>query len=233
MKNKYSYIGLSAVILIFGIIFIPRIVQRLAGGTVVENTRMSNSDNNFEHKNEVGFGVMTTIGKVPEFSFMNQRNDTISNAYYNDKVYVVEFFFSTCPSICPIMTDNLLKVQEAFKDEDQFGIASFSIDPTYDTPEVLQEYATDYGATHPHWNYLTGNKANVLKLSNEGFRIYAAENAEVDGGFEHQGLFALIDQEGNIRSRIDENGNPVIYYDGLTPEGIAMIIEDIKKLLKE
>lgn len=233
MKNKYSYIGLSAVILIFGIIFIPRIVQRLAGGTVVENTRMNNSENNFEHKNDVGHGVMTTIGPAPNFTFTNQHNDTISNTYYQNKVYVVEFFFSTCPSICPIMTDNLLKVQEAFKEEDHFGIASFSIDPEYDTPEVLQEYARDYGATHPHWNYLTGEKADILKLSNEGFRIYAAENAEVDGGFEHQGLFALIDKEGNIRSRIDEHGNPIIYYDGLSEEGINMIIEDIKKLLKE
>jgi len=233
MKNKYSYIGLSAVILIFGIIFIPRIVQRLAGGTVVENTRMNNSNINFDRKNDIRFGVMTTIGAVPEFTFTNQNNDTISNSYYSDKVYIVEFFFSTCPSICPVMTDNLLKVQEVFKTEDRFGIASFSIDPTYDTPEVLREYAREYGATHPHWNYLTGNKANVLKLSNEGFKIYAAENTDVDGGFEHQGLFALIDQKGNIRSRIDENGNPIIYYDGLTPEGIEMIIEDIEKLLKE
>ncbi|HBY68998.1 MAG TPA: SCO family protein, partial [Flavobacteriaceae bacterium] len=146
-------------------------------------------------------------------------------------VYVVEFFFTTCPSICPIMNTNMLKVEKAFKNEDNFGIASFSIDPEHDTPEVLKEYAESYGVSHPHWNFLTGDKKDILKLSNEGFKLYAAETPEAEGGFEHSGMFALVDKDGNIRSRLDENGNPIIYYDGLEEEGIQMLIEDIKKLL--
>lgn len=125
----------------------------------------------------------------------------------------------------------MLKVQEAYKDNDNFGIASFSIDPSHDTPQVLKEYAESYKANHPHWHFLTGDKAEILKLSNEGFKLYAAESDEAEGGFEHSGLFALIDKEGNIRSRIDENGNPLFYYNGLEDEGIQMLIEDIKKLL--
>jgi len=232
MKKKNSYIGLSAIILIFGIIFVPKIVDRLKTHAVVENTRMSNVGN-YDHIEEDAIGSMMEIGKVPKFSFVNQNNDTISNASYDGKVYVVEFFFTTCPSICPIMTTNMLKVQEAFMDETNFGIASLSIDPDYDTPQVLKEYAEGYGATHPNWNFLTGTKADIFELSNTGFKIYAAENNEIEGGFEHQGYFALIDKNGIIRSRIDGIGNPIIYYDGLEQEGVDMLITDIKKLLKE
>ena len=192
---------------------------------------MSNSVNNFDTSTEENVSEMFSMSKVPPFKFVNQDNDTISNSYYKGKVYVVEFFFSTCPSICPIMNTNMLKVQEAYKDNDNFGIASFSIDPSHDTPQVLKEYAESYKANHPHWHFLTGDKAEILKLSNEGFKLYAAESDEAEGGFEHSGLFALIDKEGNIRSRIDENGNPLFYYNGLEDEGIQMLIEDIKKLL--
>lgn len=230
--KKNSYIGLSLIILIFGIIFVPKIVDRISKGTVVQNDRMSNIEQNYGVEPVGKIGEMTTISKVPSFQFVNQNNDTITNQYYTGKVYVVEFFFSTCPSICPIMNTNMLKVQEAFKDSDNFGIASFSIDPEYDTPEILKAYADSYEANHPHWNFLTGDKADIFKLSNEGFKLYAASSDEAEGGFEHSGLFALIDQEGNVRSRIDENGNPVIYYNGLEDEGVAMLIEDIKKLLK-
>ena len=228
MGKKNSYIGLSAVILIFGIIFIPRIIERLKNDDVVDNTRMSNYGIADETKN---IGEMMSIGKAPQFSFVNQNNDTISEVYYANKVYVVEFFFTTCPSICPIMTTNMLKIQDAFKEDTNFGIASFSIDPEYDTPAILKQYADGYGVSHPNWNFLTGEKAAIHKLSNEGFKIYANENMQIEGGFEHQGLFALIDASGEIVSRIDKWGNPIIYYSGLEDEGIEMLIEDIKKLL--
>jgi protein SCO1/2 len=230
--KKNSYIGLSAIILIFGIIFIPKIVDRIKNGTIVDNDRMSATDQSYGEEPISQEGRMTTISKVPPFQFVNQNNDTITNQYYAGKVYVVEFFFSTCPSICPIMNTNMLKVQEAFKDNDDFGIASFSIDPEYDTPEILKAYAASYEANHPHWNFLTGDKADIFKLSNEGFKLYAASSDEAEGGFEHSGLFAIIDQEGNVRSRIDENGNPLIYYNGLEDEGVQMLIADVKKLLK-
>ncbi|WP_339695383.1 SCO family protein [uncultured Marixanthomonas sp.] len=229
--KKYSYIGITAIILIFGIWAIPKIIDRLSHGDVVENDRMSNKANISGISNSADENEMVTINKIPDFKFVNQNNDTISNKDYQGKVYVVEFFFSTCPSICPVMNTNMLKVEEVFKNENDFGIASFTIDPEHDTPQVLKEYADSYGVEHPHWNFLTGNKKDILKLSNDGFKLYAAESPEAEGGFEHSGMFALIDKEGNIRSRIDKNGNPIIYYNGLEEEGIQMLIEDIKKLL--
>lgn len=229
--KKYSYIGITAVILIFGIWAVPKIIDRLSHNDVVKKDRLSSKGNVSGITDKADDKGMITINKIPKFTFVNQDTDTISNDYYKGKVYVVEFFFSTCPSICPIMNTNMLKVQKAFKNEGDFGIASFSIDPAHDTPKVLKEYAKSYGANHPHWNFLTGDKKDILKLSNEGFKLYAAETPEAEGGFEHSGMFALVDKNGNIRSRIDENGNPIIYYNGLEKEGIEMLIEDIKKLL--
>ncbi len=229
--KKYSYIGITAVILIFGIWAVPNIIDRLSHNDVVKKDRLSTKESASEIGDKGDDKGMITINKIPEFTFVNQDNDTISDDYYDGKVYVVEFFFSTCPSICPVMNTNMLKIQEAYKNEDDFGIASFSIDPAHDTPKVLKEYAESYDANHPHWNFLTGDKKDILKLSNEGFKLYAAESPEAEGGFEHSGMFALVDKNGNIRSRIDENGNPIIYYNGLEKEGIEMLIEDIKKLL--
>ncbi|PKA83268.1 protein SCO1/2 [Ulvibacter sp. MAR_2010_11] len=206
MKN-YSYIGISFIILLFGIWAVPKIVDHFSEPDLV------------------------TIGRVPDFSFTNQDGKTITNATYEGKVYIAEFFFTTCPSICPIMNRNMVKIQNEFYGNPKLGIASFSIDPEHDTPKVLKDYAESYGITNPHWNLLTGEKDKIFQLANSGFNLYVGEAAETEGGFEHSGFFALIDQEGNIRSRIDENDNPVIYYDGLEAEGIQMLIEDIKKLL--
>ncbi|WP_347373883.1 SCO family protein [Aequorivita sp. Q41] len=207
MKKQYSYIGISFIILIFGIWAVPKIINSLSQPE------------------------LDVIGTVQAFSFTNQNGKTITNKDFEGKVYVVEFFFTTCPSICPIMTENMIKIQNEYLGNPKVGIASFSIDPEYDTPEILKEYATNKGITKPQWHLLTGEKDAVFKLANEGFNIYVGEASEVEGGFEHSGFFALIDQEGNIRSRKDENGNPIIYYDGLDDKGIQMLKEDIKVLL--
>ncbi|MDX1542567.1 MAG: SCO family protein, partial [Christiangramia sp.] len=114
--------------------------------------------------------------------------------------------------------------------------------PMHDTPEVLAEYAENHGIDHPNWNLLTGEREEIYKLANKGFGIYAGESAEAAGGFAHQGMFALIDKDGYIRSRRDQFGNPVIYYRGSVERNksvaqgeeepqIDVLIEDIKKLL--
>ncbi|SDR71637.1 protein SCO1/2 [Gillisia sp. Hel1_33_143] len=242
-KKNSSYIGISLIILIFGIIFIPKIVDRIGSDDIVEtdrlNVKRANGDNS-----EVGY--IEQYGKnkrVPDFQFINQDGDTISNEDYLGKVYVVEFFFSTCPSICPIMNANLINVQKEFKGNDDFGIASFTIDPEHDTPEVLKEYKEGHGISNKNWNFLTGDREEIYKVANSGFGIFADKDQTVPGGFAHSGLFALIDQEGFIRSRNDQYGNPIIYYRGsIDPENsitegeekaeIEELIADIKTLLK-
>ena len=215
-KTNYSYIGISFIILVFGIWVGIQVEDRYFQNDSIESSERP---------------YFVTIGKVPDFSFTNQEGKTITNEVYKGKVYIVEFFFTTCPSICPIMNRNMVKVQDEFFGNPNLGIASFSIDPVHDTPAVLKQYATKYKITNPNWHLLTGNKDEIYKLANEGFNLYVGENSEVEGGFEHSGFFALIDQEGNIRSRKDENGNPIIYYNGLEDSGIQILKEDIKKLL--
>ncbi|WP_333875855.1 SCO family protein [Flavobacterium sp.] len=229
MKNK-SYIGLSLVILVFGILFIPKIIQRIKNNTVVQGDRIDAVSN---HKNKGAETGLITVGPAPKFELTDQNNATVSNETYKGKVYVLEFFFSTCPSICPIMNKNMVSIQNEFFGNPNFGIASISINPEYDTAKVLKEHAELIGVKSANWHLLTGDKKYIYDISNKGFNIYAGENKNASGGFEHSGLFALIDKEGNIRCRKDKFGNPILYYDGLEKEGVKAIIEDIKTLLNE
>ncbi len=240
-KSKYTYVWVSLVVLVFGIFAIPKIVDRVRQGAVVENDRIN------KKTNADALAFVLQNGKkrrVPSFLFLNQDSLLVSDKDYHGKVYVVEFFFTTCPSICPIMNKNLVAVQNEFSDRDDFGIASFSITPEYDTPKVLKEYAERYGITDMDWNLMTGETKEIYELANSGFNIYAAEVEDAPGGFEHSGYFALIDKNGYIRSRVDEHGNPIVYYkgsiseaEGVNEEGekqeITILKQDIKKLLEE
>lgn len=213
MKNK-SYIGISFIILLFGIYTVPKVVSHFTKSNL--------------HK----------FDKVPEFEFTNQKGEIITNKSYEGKVYVAEFFFTTCPTICPIMNTKMVDIQDEFFGNPNFGIASFSINPTFDTSEVLNEYAKDYKISSPNWHLLSGKpQEEVYELAKKGFKLYAGVGSEEVGGFEHSGLFALIDKDGYIRSRYDENGNPIMYYRALKEnefgDQINELKQDIKLLLKE
>ncbi|WP_433835258.1 SCO family protein [Flavobacterium anhuiense] len=226
-KNK-SYIGISFIILIFGIYAIPKIVDRVKNGDVVKGNRLDNVGVKSSKE-----AKLLTIGPAPKFELTNQDNVKVSNETYKGKVYVLEFFFTTCPSICPKMNMSMLEIEKTFFGNPNFGIVSITIDPKHDTPQVLKDHAKLLGVKSSNWNFLTGDRNIIMDLSNKGFNLYAGENDKVSGGFEHSGLFALIDKDGNIRCRKDEFGNPNIYYDGLDKKGVRDIQEDIKILLAE
>ncbi len=245
-KTNYSYVGIALVILVFGIIFIPKIIDRVQNKDITrEESRSKNlsKEGSNTNKDMVFLEINGARKKGPDFSFTNQDGKTITNKDYLGKVYVAEFFFTTCPTICPRMSRNLVDIQNELKEFEDFGVASFTISPEIDTPEVLKAYAQKYNVTNPNWHFLTGDEATIYELANVGFSIYAGKNADVDGGFEHSGNFALIDKNGFMRSRKDDFGNPKIYYKGIISEAegeedgereeISMLKEDIKKLLKE
>jgi len=226
-KNK-AYIGISFIILVFGIYAIPKIVSKIQNGGIVKGERldMVSGANNDDEK-------LTKIGPAPKFELINQDNVKISNETYKGKVYVLEFFFTTCPSICPKMNQSMLLIEKTFFGNPNFGIVSITIDPAHDTPEVLKSHRELLGVKSSNWNFLTGDRAYIFDLANKGFNLYAGENSNVDGGFEHSGLFALIDKDGNIRCRKDDFGNPILYYDGLDKKGVRDIQQDINVLLEE
>lgn len=227
-KNK-SYIGISFIILIFGIYALPKIISRLQNNEVVKGDRLDmvhSSSKELDSK-------LVVIGPAPQFELVNQNNATVNNETYKGKVYVLEFFFTTCPSICPKMNQSMLEIENKFFGNPNFGIVSITIDPMHDTPTVLKSHAELLGVKSSSWNFLTGDRATIFALANKGFNLYAGENDKVNGGFEHSGLFALIDKKGNIRCRKDDFGNPILYYDGLEKSGVKAIQQDINKLLKE
>lgn len=248
-KTNYSYIGVAFIILVFGIIFIPKIIDRISNDDTVRNDsrskQISTQDNQKKVSSDLMFlNINGEPKKVPEFSFTNQEGEIITDKDYLGKVYVVEFFFTTCPTICPRMNRNLVEIQEEFKDFENFGVASFTITPEIDTPEVLKTYAEKYGITNPNWNLMTGDEDKIYELANVGFNIYVGKDDNVEAGFEHSGNFALIDKNGFIRSRKDDFGNPKIFYAGIISEEekvdedgmkeeISILKEDIAKLLKE
>lgn len=230
--RRYSYIAVAFIVLVFGIIFIPRIISRIQQADVVDNKRLSKPT-------ALSFIALNGEAKrVPDFVFTNQDNRLISNEDYLGKVYVIEFFFTTCPTICPIMNTNMKRLEKAFGDRDDFGIASFTIDPEKDTPEQLKRYAENLGVFSQNWHFLTGDAEEIYDLANTGFNIFAGINPNVAGGFEHQGYFALVDKNGYLRSRTDSFGNPIVYYLGIPEseldiQGTDMLLEDVQKLLDD
>jgi len=252
-KTNYSYIGIAFIILVFGIIFIPRIIDRVSSNDITRDDNRSGDVTiqlikapNKKNQSDLVYIPSLDGGnrKVPAFSFTDQNGNTITNEDYLGKVYLVEFFFTSCPTICPRMNSNLVQIQNDFKDyQNNFGVASFTIMPEIDTPKVLKAYADKYGITNPNWHLMTGDEDTIYKLANEGFYLYTARGEDAEG-FEHSGNFALIDKEGYIRSRMKSPNNPLIYYNGIVseeegtddegiPQEISIIKEDITKLLKE
>ncbi|MDH5413632.1 MAG: SCO family protein, partial [Flavobacteriaceae bacterium] len=147
--KKNSYIGITFVILVFGIWAIPKIIDSISKKDLLK----------FE--------------KVPPFEFIDQNKYIVTNKTFEDKVYVVEFFFASCPTICPKMHESMLKIQTEFYGNPNFGIASITIDPKRDTPEALKKYADKNNATLKNWHFLTGDKDVIYNFSNEGFKLYA------------------------------------------------------------
>ena len=246
MMSDKKNILIIILIVAFGLIFVPRIIDRVNNDDISRSESRSLKFDNFEKNIEpLPYLLLNNERKkVPDFKFINQNEELISNYDYLGKVYIVEFFFTTCTTICPIMNTNLVHIQNSFTAFPDFGIASFSINPEYDTSEVLRLYAKDNDITNPNWNLMTGERNEIYKLANDGFNLYTAASSDFIDGFEHSGYFAIIDKEGYIRSRVDQFGNPKIYYKGSVnfdekldnngeAEEITLLKEDLLKLLNE
>lgn len=161
--------------------------------------------------------------KAPAFQFTNQLNQPTTDQQFVGKIQVVDFFFTSCPTICPQMTKHLKVVEEAFAGEDQVALISFSINPQYDTPERLLQYANRYAINNNKWSLLTGDSEGIFELAKDyKVRAFDDSNAEVETNLIHDGTFVLVDGNRHIRG----------YYNGLERSETKRLINDIKKLLK-
>ncbi|MBV1924694.1 MAG: SCO family protein [Flavobacteriaceae bacterium] len=159
---------------------------------------------------------------VSDFELINQNGETITQEDYKDKIYIVDFFFTKCGTICPIMTNNMAKIQNEFSENDAIKLLSISVTPTIDSVSVLKKYATEKGVFDSKWNITTGNKKHIYDLARKS---YFAVVEQGDGGlqdFIHTPNFILIDTKKQIRG----------IYDGTKDEEITRIIKDIEQLNK-
>ena len=175
-------------------------------------------------KKITGQGSTDTIyHTVGNFKLINQNKDTVSDKTVAGKIYVADFFFATCQSICPQMSTQLIRVQETFKSDNDFLILSHSVNPRHDTAEVLFSYAGKYGAIKNKWHFLTGSKKIIYGLAKDDYYVNALEDDGTPEGFLHSELFLLIDKEKRIRGM----------YDGTDSVQVNKLIEDIKLLKTE
>jgi len=159
--------------------------------------------------------------KIKSFEFLNQNGQIISEKDYDGFIYVADFFFTTCPSICPIMTDNMVKIQNYVKDKKKVKLLSFSVTPEIDSVPVLKEYSIKKGVDDKYWNLLTGDKSKIYSLARKSFLV-VKENAESNShDMIHTENFVLVDREKRIRG----------FYDGTDDKDIKVLKKDIDILL--
>ena len=168
-----------------------------------------------------GDTVYHTIG---EFQFINQDSVVVTNETFKGKIYVADFFFTTCRTICPIMKTQMARVNEAIKDLPDVFILSHSIDPEYDTVGLLHDFAERLGAKSDKWYFLTGQPRNyVFDIAQTSHFSTALEDKSEPDGVVHSGAFLLVDKEGRLRGK----------YDGTVEEDVNRLIADIGRLRKE
>lgn len=171
---------------------------------------------------EVGPQGDTLYHQIPDFTFTDQDGNLISQETTAGKIYITDFFFTSCPTICPKMKAQMLRIHDAFIDNEAIVLLSHTIDPAHDSVAVLKEYASRLGIQTAKWHLLTGEKDVIYGIA-EKYLVSVAEDDQEPGGFIHGGHFILIDTDRHIRG----------YYDGTKEEEVSKLIEDIRLLLNE
>jgi protein SCO1 len=164
----------------------------------------------------------TVYARIPDFAFINQDSQQVTNQTFAGKVYVTDFFFTTCPSICPKMKSQMLRIYEKFKDNPRVMLLSHSIDPQHDTVAVLRDYARRLQVSSQKWHFVTGDKDAIYGMAMK-YLVSAMEDGSQPGGFTHSGHFVLVDANRHIRG----------IYEGTVAESIDQLLRDIPVLLKE
>jgi protein SCO1/2 len=164
----------------------------------------------------------TVYHHIPAFRFVNQDSQWVTNQTFSDKIYVADFFFTSCPTICPKLTKSMLQLYEQYEEESRLRFLSHSIDTKRDTVGKLALYAGNLGVSSDRWHFVTGDRSEIFDIADSYYSI-AKESPDAPGGFDHSGRLILIDTKGRVRS----------FCDGTDPEDVKRFSEDIKILLGE
>ncbi len=161
--------------------------------------------------------------QIPDFAFVDQYADTVTAKTLAGKIYVADFFFTSCPTICPKMKVQLKRVFEKYKGNPEVMLLSHSIDPRHDTVPVLKEFASNLGITGQQWLFVTGDRDKIYDIGQNSYMVTAQEDSSVPGGVVHSGAFILVDKDRHIRG----------IYDGTTEAGVDKLMKDMDRLLAE
>lgn len=197
--------------------YLPILILLWACGNSLEQNSLPILGNTIYEANDTIYHV------IQDFQLLDQDSSIVTNASMADKVYVADFFFTSCPTICPKMKAQMLRVYDQFKGNEQVGILSHTIDPAYDTVPLLKDYAARLGVESNQWKFLWGDQDTIYELAEKSYMSIADEDGEAPGGFIHSGAFLLVDKQRRIRG----------IYDGTMPEQVDILMKDINKLLKE
>lgn len=168
-------------------------------------------------------GTDTIYHTIADFKFVDQDSNFVSRETFKDKIYVADFFFTSCRSICPKMKTQMLRVYDEIEQDPDVLLLSHTIDPEYDTVGLLHDYAERLGVKTSKWHFVTGNKDDIYKIAQTSYFATAMEDKSEPDGFLHSGAFLLIDKQSRIRGK----------YDGTKEEDVNRLIADIKKLQRE
>ncbi len=174
---------------------------------------------------------------IGEFSFLNQDSNVINNDSMLGNIYIADFFFTTCPTICPVMTRNMAYVQEKLKVYPDLRFLSHTVDPDTDTPERFLDYINEMKQYNiminlNNWDFVTGEKDAIYEIAKSYF-VNVSPDSLAPGGFLHSEYFVLIDKEGRVRSGIDKSGNVLGVYDGTNDAQMKDLVNDVKVLMAE
>ena len=174
-----------------------------------------------EKKSDAKFRVYGEV--TQDFSFHNQDNQIVTKDLFNDKVVITDFFFTTCPAICPIMKRQMFRIYEAYPDQPDLLLFSHTVDPDHDTVEILKNYSEGLGIETEKWQLITGPQEEIFEVSKNNYMLGALKDDNSPGGYIHSGSFVLIDKEKRIRG----------YYDGTDAKEVDQLILDLKEFISE
>ena len=226
---KFNIKSFSTIIVLILLLVVPPIIY----------SYVTKGFNNFIKLDIVGERDLDTgeYHTISEFSFINQLGEQVNNDSMKGNIYIADFFFTNCPSICPVMTKNMAYVQNKLKVYPNIKFLSHTVDPANDSPLRFKEYINEMrlkniNIDESNWDFVTGKKEEIYDVAKSYFVNVSADSL-APGGFLHSEYFVLVDKEGRIRSGIDKNGNVVGVYDGTNEAQLRDLINDVKVLMAE
>ena len=173
---------------------------------------------------EVNGKLDTIYHTIPDYLFVDQDSVEVTPSTFEGKIYVADFFFGTCPTICPVMKQQMIRIYDEFNDNTEMALLSHTIDPDHDTVAYLKDFSKKIGVMdNSFWHFVTGDKDHIYEVGQEGYMVATSDDPSAPGGFIHSGAFILVDKERRIRG----------FYDGTKKDQVDRLINDIPKLLAE